>query len=791
LPEISLFDMKQLLRLLFVLLPVFVFGKNTEPEAGIIKGQVSTNDDKPAANVTVMVKGANKSIITDDNGNFTIYKLTPGIYQLEVSLVGYETLQQEVVVEKDKITAVALRLTLSNTQLQEVIITSVRNKFANRSTEQVARLPLRNLENPQVYNVVGRALMAEQVVLERTDLYRNIPGAVSNFAAGGSQGFSMRGFANQMGMRNGLMTSAIVPLNPIILERVEAIKGPSGTLFGGGRNTTFGGVFNYVTKRPYDEFGGEVSFAAGSFEFGRITADINTPLNKEKTALFRLNAAAQSEGSFQDQGYAKNYTFAPSFSYQVNDRLKFLLDVELTRSTYTVVSFALGNLNNITARNFKDLPLNYKSSMINNSIDVSNGINNIQAQAEYKISNTWKSHTNFLYSDGMYKHLYWTTLNMLNDSVFARSIRNQTPETFGNIELQQNFIGDFRIGSFRSRVVIGLDYNYNYNELYRAVLGNYDSVNIRKVASRNLTVEGIENASAQLGFTSSTTKQNTYSAYASDVFNITPRLMAMLSLRFDRFTTLGSFTPATGKYAGGYNQNSLSPKLGLVYQVIPDNLSVFGNYMNGFVNLAPVTQPDATILALDPQYGNQWEGGVKFDLLNHKLNGSVSLYDISVTNSTRIEVIGGKNFTVQDGTQHSKGLEAELIANPIAGLNIVAGYAYNDNRYSKASTALQGKTITFSPRNVANIWVSYALQNGKAKGLGFGVGGNYVGDSWFETTNVFKLPAYTLLNVTVFYEQKKYRIAVKGNNLLDEQYWNNNGTPQKPFNFITSVAFKF
>jgi len=48
-----------------------------------------------------------------------------------------------------------------------------------------------------------------------------------------------------------------------------------------------------------------------------------------------------------------------------------------------------------------------------------------------------------------------------------------------------------------------------------------------------------------------------------------------------------------------------------------------------------------------------------------------------------------------------------------------------------------------------------------------------------------------LLNATVFYDQKKYRISLKGNNLLDEQYWNNNGTPQKPFNFITSIAFKF
>ncbi|MGN7787905.1 TonB-dependent siderophore receptor [Niabella sp. 22666] len=763
-------------------------GNSVLAQSGTIKGKLITSDNQPAPYVTITLVGTNRNVISDEAGYYNLTKVPAGAHELEASFVGYETLRQSVTVAANQTTVADFQISISNSQLQEVIVTNSKNKFVYKSSEYVARMPLKNLENPQVYNVVGRALIQEQVIIERTDLYRNIPGSVPNFSAGGSMGLSMRGFSTTIGMRNGMATSAIVPLNPAILERIESIKGPSGTLFGSNRNVTFGGVYNYVTKRPFEEFGGEISVAAGSFEFGRVTADLNTPINKEKTALFRINAAAQSEGSFQDQGFNKNYTIAPTFSYQVNDRLKLILDMELTRGNYTVVSFALGNLANITARNFKDLPLDYKKSYINNSIDVNNGINNIQAQVEYKISDKWKSQTNYLYSVGHYKSLYWTALNMTTDSTFSRVVRNQTPETFGNIEVQQNFIGDFKIGSVRNRLVAGIDYNYNYNDLYRATV-NYDVINLNRPL-RGISRPAIDSMSARQGFATTSTVAKNASIYASDVVNITDRLLAMLSLRVDRYSTKGTFNVLTGLYTGAYEQTSLSPKFGLVYQVIANKLSVFGNYMNGFVNLAPVTQPDNTILVLKPQYGNQLEGGVKFDLFNTKLAGSVSVYDISVTNSTRTELIDGRSFTFQDGTQRSRGIEAEVIANPITGMNIVAGYGFNENRYRNALPALQGKNVIFSPKNIGNLWVSYSIPESKLRGLGFGAGVNYVGDSWYDAANSFKVPGYTLLSGSVFYDAQRYRFALKGNNLSNERYWNNNGTPQKPSNFIASVSFK-
>jgi iron complex outermembrane receptor protein len=60
----------------------------------------------------------------------------------------------------------------------------------------------------------------------------------------------------------------------------------------------------------------------------RITADVNTPLNKEKTALARFNVAAYSQDSFQDAGYNKGLFFQEVCLYKVSDKTTVTLDTE-------------------------------------------------------------------------------------------------------------------------------------------------------------------------------------------------------------------------------------------------------------------------------------------------------------------------------------------------------------------------------------------------------------------------------------------------------------------------------
>jgi iron complex outermembrane receptor protein len=264
----------------------------------------------------------------------------------------------------------------------------------------------------------------------------------------------------------------------------------------------------------------------------------------------------------------------------------------------------------------------------------------------------------------------------------------------------------------------------------------------------------------------------------------------MLSLRADRFVDKGTYYPAYDTAKAAYSQNALSPKLGLVYEVVKDQVSFFGNYMNGFSNLTGVGFDGESF---KPQQANQWEFGVKLDAFQHKLSSTISYYNIGVSNMTRQD-LDHPGFDIQDGTQVSKGIEAEVIANPFGGLNIVAGYAYNDSRMTKSQKNVQGlRPASAGPEHLANLWMSYRFMKGAVKGLGFGVGGNH-GSAAFQTNNTafaFVIPAYTVIDATVYYDRPTYRLGVKVDNLTNEQYWSFRLAPQMPTRVTANITFRF
>ncbi|MBZ9729949.1 TonB-dependent receptor [Salegentibacter sp. JZCK2] len=826
--------MSQKYILLPLLLIIFQFSFSQTP--GSIQGKIINKNGIAISGANVEIPGTKMGTESTLEGEFVLHNVPAGNYTLRISYVEFQTRELAVSVQAGQTTTLSTVILNSNEQnLDEVVIRAngYINEFTRGKSDYVAKLPLKDIENPQVYNNITAELLEEQVVTNFDDALKNAPGITKLWESTGRGNdgagyFSLRGFPVQPTLVNGLPGLTNGSPDPANIERIEVVKGPSGTLYGSSL-ISYGGLINISTKKPFDYFGGNVSYTLGSFGLNRVTTDVNTPLDETGKVALRVNTAYHKQNSFQDLGFRESFFFAPSLSYMVNDRLSFLVNTEIFRgeSTNPTMLF-LDRGAPLRATNIEELGYDPERSYTSNDLTIVNPNFSLQGQMNYKLSPDWTSQTVFsrgsTKTKGYYSYLYETTqyyqgreeaegsLTNLDDGlVFSRYISKQNSNTL-TTDIQQNFIGDFQIAGMRNRMVVGLDYfnrqvidnstgyigngnvyvgNASLQNVNESVFGIYDpSAYITNNDSGKLSTAATDNLLANAGLNNNTTREDIYSAYVSNVLNFSPKLSAMVSLRIDQFESENN------------SQTALSPKFGIVYQPILERVSFFANYMDGFSNVAPLQQGDpaagvTTTVTFDPERARQLEIGTKLNLVKNKVSANISYYNIEVTNMV-MEETGRPFFYVQDGEQYSRGFEASVTATPFAGLNLIAGYSHNDSKLTESDQTdfLGRRPESAGPKDLANFWASYRVPTGKYLGFGIGVGGNYASENMIFNRalgGVFTLPSYTVLNASAFYNVEKFSIIFKLNNLTDAEYYNGWSTinPQTPRNFAASFTYNF
>ncbi|RXM38969.1 TonB-dependent siderophore receptor [Chryseobacterium sp. CH21] len=778
-----------------------------------IHGKIMLSEKAPVKNAILRLVNTSYQAKTNNLGEYYFENVPPGEYTLQVVLNDIELMREPIHIQKDVYEIPAIYAPLHNNVIEGITVYAVsRNKFLDKDSTSVAKMPLKVLENPQAYTSINQQIMKEQLTYDISEVLKNVPGMVKmqgspgRGSGDGSFYYSLRGFPTKVSMVDGVPATTNGEIDPADLERLEVIKGPSGTLYGGAV-TSFGGLINAVTKKPKDYFGGEASYLMGSYNLNRVTADVYGPITESRNMLFRLNAAYQYQNGFRDSEFRKSFFVAPTISYQVNERLKFNLGAQIYNyeGTNTPIIF-LARTRPYFAHNPDELGFDWKKSYSNNDITLKAPSINVKAEANYKISDKWTSQTllsrNFRKTEGLYQYQF--IRGTANDATLERNVQWQNSEA-SSTSIQQNFNGEFKIGSIKNKVLIGLDYlNQTINNNHSPIVV-YDNINGQTLAgyaniTRDLVLQKIQTSTAPLVRNNSAS--NLYGAYISNVTYITDRLITLLSLRMDHYESKGQLNLNNNTRTGDFNQTAWSPKVGIVYQILKDQLSAYGNYMNGFSYTAPVAQQLPDISGeMKPQMANQWEVGIKGNLWRNKINFTVGYYDILVDNIQRGSGVirDGKeyNIVVQDGKQRSKGIEIETIMNPVQGLNIMAGYSYNHSRYEKADPAVDGRRPeSAGPANVFNSWISYILPIKGLQGLGVGFGVNRVGKQITgnkTVTGQFAFPAYTLVNASISLEKERYRLGFKMNNLGNVQYFAGQGVvvAQMPRNFVAEVSFKF
>lgn len=171
--------------------------------------------------------------------------------------------------------------------------------------------------------------------------------------------YKMRGFITDSTLRDGFRRQFAV--DSINIERVEIVRGPSALLYGIGN---FGGIVNYLPWRPPAAPTASASVTFGNHGHWRGTFLGGGPLETKPRLRYHLAAAFERNGSFTELMKDRRTFVAPSFLLGLSDRTEALLDFEFSRSAADAVGFqsvraranAYGQQDRLERAGFLELP---------------------------------------------------------------------------------------------------------------------------------------------------------------------------------------------------------------------------------------------------------------------------------------------------------------------------------------------------------------------------------------------------------------------------------------------------
>lgn len=225
-----------------LLLSNFLFAQ-VDGGAGSIKGVIITRDNQPVTSATVRIKEAKKTVLTNNEGAFTIDNMQAGNYMLEISSIGFASTEKAINVMGGTATNVTIHLAQAETQLTEVIVSAGRTREAiDEVPSSVSIVGLRTLQqNINITSNLG------DILENRVSGLAPSTGLSSNFGQtlrGRSLLIMVDGVPQSTPLRNGAMD--LRALDPAVIERIEVVKGATA-IYGNG---AAGGLINYFTRTP-------------------------------------------------------------------------------------------------------------------------------------------------------------------------------------------------------------------------------------------------------------------------------------------------------------------------------------------------------------------------------------------------------------------------------------------------------------------------------------------------------------------------------------------------------------
>ncbi len=575
--------------------------------------------------------------------------------------------------------------------------------------------------------------------------------------------FTLRGFAINNSFYNGLSGMyagwyALIQPDVTTLERVEVLKGPASVLYG---SSTPGGLLDLVGKRPVDHAVNSVDLTVGSRDLFGLSADLGGRVDSDGKVLYRLVATARRGDGQAVTTENERMVLAPSLTWKAGENttltLLGLFQRDPKSDGYGGVP-ALGSV--------MDNPLGKVSTRFYDGEPGFERYDRTQKMAGYEVEHRFNDifavEQNLRWQDVEtdYRQVYASALAADNRTLSRASI--YSVEDAEGVAVDTRAKADFATGAVRHMALVGVDYQ-TQDATMEIGYGAAPSIDIFNPVYGQTIAQPPVYYDIDIDF-------HQTGLYAQDQMKL-DRWVLLLAARHDWYKqTQTARRPLAGEQV--VDQGKTTYRGGLLYHFD----SGFAPYISYSQSFEPEGGVDFNGQPFDPTSGDQWEAGVKYETRDKRTLVTLSAFRLTRDNITTTDP-DHPGFSIQTGEARSRGVELEARIGLTETVEANAAYTYLDMEYTKDNSGLKGKTPTGVAENTASLWLYNTFRDGALKGLGLGAGVRYVGKTWGDAENSFKVPSYTLVDAALRYDLQSlsdglegWRLDLSVNNLFDKEH---------------------
>ncbi|EJJ0659791.1 ferrichrome porin FhuA [Cronobacter sakazakii] len=574
-----------------------------------------------------------------------------------------------------------------------------------------------------------------------------------------SVGLSQNNYLDGLKLQGNFYNDAVI--DPYMLERVELMRGPTSVLYG---KSNPGGIISMVSKRPTTEPLHEVQFKMGTDNLYQTGFDFSDALDDNGEFSYRLTGVARSNDQQQVNAKQKRYAIAPSFTWRPDENTNFTFLSYFQNEPQTGYYGWLPKEGTVQPLpNGKRIGSDFNEGASNNSYSRNQKMVGYSFEHAFDDTFTVRQNLRFAEMKTAQQSVYGTGVQADGHTLNRGTVVDN--ERLQNFSVDTQLQSKFATGDLDHTLLTGVDFMRMRNDI-NAKFGTAPAIDLYG----SYTPEDFDFEDAE-PYQLNETKQT--GIYVQDQAEW-DKWVFTLGGRYDwsqQATTVraNSTTPVAGSIER--NDHQFTWRGGVNY--------LFDNGISPYVSYSQSFEPNAFDLystprmAFAPSKGEQYEAGVKYVPKDMPIVITGAVYQLTKTNTLTTDP-NDATKQVPSGEVRSRGVELEAKAALNANINVTASYTYIDAEYTK-DTKLKGNHVEQVPRNMGSLWGDYTFNNGPLSGLTIGTGGRFIGSSYGDPANTFKVGSAAVMDAVVKYDLARVglpgsSVAVNVNNLLDREY---------------------